>query len=53
MAVINLSDSVAVLGTFVAELRDVNVQKDPMRFGQNLKRPGPDDAGDLAFGEKI
>ncbi len=40
MAIINLSKQQSLLGTFVAELRDVNVQQDPMRFRRNLERIG-------------
>lgn len=28
----------SIFGTFLAELRDVNIQKDPMRFRRNLER---------------
>ena len=40
MNVINLSDQNSVLGRFLAELRDVNIQKDPLRFRRNLERIG-------------
>lgn len=30
----------SILNTFVAELRDVNIQKDPLRFRRNLERIG-------------
>lgn len=36
----NLSKTTSIANTFVAELRDVNIQKDPMRFRYNLKRLG-------------
>jgi uracil phosphoribosyltransferase len=34
----NLSDTNSILSTFIAELRDVEIQKDPMRFRRNLER---------------
>ena len=34
----NLSDSNSILGTYLSELRDVYIQKDPMRFRTNLER---------------
>jgi len=34
----NLSSSNSIFGTFLAELRDVSVQKDSMRFRRNLER---------------
>lgn len=34
----NLSDSDSILGNYLAELRDVEIQKDPMRFRANLER---------------
>lgn len=34
----NLSKSNSIFGTFLAELRDINIQKDPMRFRRNLER---------------
>ena len=40
MAIIDLSTSHSVLNTFVSELRNVDVQKDPMRFRKNLVRIG-------------
>lgn len=36
----NLSDSSSIFTTFVAELRDVTIQKDSMRFRRNLERIG-------------
>lgn len=38
--VTNLSDSNSVLCNWIAELRDVNIQKDRMRFRRNLERIG-------------
>ena len=40
MAIIDLSTSHSILNTFVSELRNVDVQKDPMRFRKNLVRIG-------------
>ena len=40
MKVINLSESNSVLNNFVSEMRDIKVQKDPMRFRRNLERLG-------------
>ena len=40
MKVINLSEKHSVLGRFLADLRDVNIQKDPLRFRRNLERIG-------------
>lgn len=34
----NLSKTNSIFGTFLAELRDVTIQKDPMRFRRNLER---------------
>ena len=36
MKVVNMSLTASVMNQFVAELRDVNVQKDRMRFRRNL-----------------
>ena len=40
MKVINLGEQNSVLNKFVAQMRDVNVQKDSMRFRRNLVRLG-------------
>lgn len=40
MEVINLSDTNTILNRFVAELRDVNVQNDSLRFRRNIERIG-------------
>ena len=40
MKVINMSAKDSVLNQFLAELRDVNIQKDRMRFRRNLERIG-------------
>ena len=34
----DLSKTNSILSTFISELRDVNIQKDPMRFRENLSR---------------
>jgi uracil phosphoribosyltransferase len=38
--VVNLSDKNSLANRFIAELRDVNIQKDRMRFRRNLERLG-------------
>jgi uracil phosphoribosyltransferase len=38
--IFNLSDTNSVANQFIAELRDVNVQKDRMRFRSNMERIG-------------
>lgn len=40
MKVINLSEQNSILNRFVSEIRDVNIQKDSMRFRRNLERIG-------------
>ena len=40
MKVINLGEKGSVLNTFIAELRDIRIQKDSMRFRRNLERVG-------------
>ena len=40
MKVINLSEQNSVLGQFLSEIRDVQVQKDSMRFRLNVERIG-------------
>lgn len=40
MKTINLGEQNSVLNRFVAELRDVHIQKDSMRFRRNLERIG-------------
>ena len=40
MKVINLSEQNSVLGQFLSEIRDVQVQKDSMRFRMNVERIG-------------
>ncbi|RSK41495.1 uracil phosphoribosyltransferase [Mangrovimonas spongiae] len=36
----NLADTNSVLNTFITEMRDVNIQKDAMRFRRNIERTG-------------
>lgn len=38
--IVNLSDTNSMANRFIAELRDVNIQKDRMRFRRNLERMG-------------
>lgn len=38
--IFNLSDFQSIAGKFMAELRDVQIQRDSMRFRQNLERVG-------------
>ena len=40
MKVINLSEHNSVLGMYLSEIRDVEVQKDPLRFRRNIERIG-------------
>lgn len=40
MKIINLSEQNSILNRFVSELRDVDIQKDSMRFRRNLERIG-------------
>lgn len=40
MEIINLSDQNTILNRFVSELRDVEIQKDSMRFRRNVERIG-------------
>lgn len=40
MEVINFDKVNSILNQFIAELRDVNVQKDQMRFRRNMERIG-------------
>jgi uracil phosphoribosyltransferase len=40
MEIINLSEQNSILNTFVSELRDVNIQRDRLRFRRNLERIG-------------
>lgn len=40
MHIHNLSKENSILNTFISELRDVNIQKDSMRFRRNIERVG-------------
>ncbi|AUC82931.1 uracil phosphoribosyltransferase [Lacinutrix sp. Bg11-31] len=40
MHIHNLSEENSILNTFISELRDVNIQKDSMRFRRNIERVG-------------
>ena len=40
MKVINLTEQNSVLNQFLREIRDVNIQKDPLRFRRNIERIG-------------
>lgn len=40
MKVVNLSEQNSVVSNYLAELRDVTIQKDPMRFRRNMERIG-------------
>ena len=57
MKVINMGQSTSVMNQFVAELRDVNVQKDRMRFRRNLERIGEMQAYEisknLSYAERV
>lgn len=38
--VINLTEKSSLLSTYIAEMRDVEIQKDPLRFRRNIERIG-------------
>ena len=40
MKIVNLGDTNSILNKFVAELRDVDIQKDSLRFRRNVERIG-------------
>ena len=40
MKVINFADTPSLVNQYMAELRDVNIQKDMLRFRRNLERIG-------------
>lgn len=48
MKVIDLSKNDTVLNTYLSELRDVNIQKDRMRFRQNIVRIGHVEAYEIS-----
>lgn len=40
MKIVNFNESNSILNQYVAEIRDVNVQQDRMRFRRNIERIG-------------
>ncbi len=40
MKIINLGEGNSILNQFIAEMRDKNIQKDPLRFRRNMERIG-------------
>ena len=40
MRIVNLGDTKSILNKFIAELRDVDIQKDSLRFRRNVERIG-------------
>jgi len=48
MKVINLSEKCSILNNFLAELRDVNIQEERMRFRQNIVRIGHIEAYEIS-----
>lgn len=40
MEVINFADTPSIVNRYMMELRDVNIQHDPLRFRTNLDRIG-------------
>ena len=40
MKIINFEETNSIVNQYVSELRDINVQKDPMRFRRNVERIG-------------
>lgn len=48
MKIINLSENNTVLNTYLTELRDENIQKDRMRFRQNIVRIGHVEAYEIS-----
>lgn len=40
MQIHNLTETNSVLNTFITEMRDINTQKDPLRFRRNIERTG-------------
>ncbi|GAL65282.1 uracil phosphoribosyltransferase [Jejuia pallidilutea] len=40
MHIHNFSKENSILNTFISEIRDVNIQKDRMRFRRNIERIG-------------
>ena len=56
MRIVNLGDTNSILNKFVAELRDVDIQKDSLRFRRNVERIGEimayEMSKELAYSEK-
>ena len=40
MNVINLDQSNSIVNAFVSQIRDIEIQKDPLRFRRNIERIG-------------
>ena len=40
MHIHNISQTPSILNSFLSEIRDVNIQKDAMRFRRNIERIG-------------
>ena len=40
MEIINLSKNNTILNQYIAEIRDINIQKDRLRFRKNIERIG-------------
>ncbi len=40
MKIINFSDELSIVNQYIAEMRDVEIQKDPLRFRTNMERVG-------------
>ena len=40
MKIVDFSKTNTILNRFVAELRDIDIQKDPLRFRRNVERIG-------------
>ena len=40
MHIHNISLENSILNAFVSEMREINIQKDPMRFRRNIERTG-------------
>ena len=53
MKIINLSEGNSLLNQYVAELRDVHVQNDRMRFRRNIERIGEIMAYEMSKGSDI
>jgi len=49
MKTVNLGQNGSVFNTFLAEMRDASIQKDRMRFRNNLERVGEVFANELSW----